>query len=187
MLFRSEVFALAGNDEIHVNSLNESISGGEGDDIYVFDVGFGRDIIIDESGIDTIKFATGIGINDITVKEDGNDFLIALHEDGKDFNTYNDVIRVSQNSVENIVFEDGGSISIQDIVLQRSVEESIEEKDNLGTLYEGSLNEDTSSVEHDFKLNTTPITLASNDININTLTDVSVTIVDATTGTYKFD
>ena len=156
--------------------------GGAGDDTYIFDKGAGRDFISDTSGIDTVKFAQGITTNDLFVKKDGDTFLIALYEDGKDFDTFADMITISENSMEKIEFADGSSLDIDAIILANNVEESILEQDQIATIYTGSLNEDNSNTPHNFNILSDSIA-----VNSNKVTDLNITVIDAQNGEYKVD
>lgn len=57
---------LGGNDIIDGGTGNDILKGGSGIDIYVFSGQFNQDYIeVDASGFDTIRFGSGIGLNDI--------------------------------------------------------------------------------------------------------------------------
>lgn len=57
------------NDDILVGGKgNDTVSGGAGDDVYRFNLGDGRDSIIDVSGHDRLEFGAGISPDDIIVE-----------------------------------------------------------------------------------------------------------------------
>ena len=71
---------------------NDTLTGGDGGDIYKFDAGYGEDVIIDRRvranwldrrGIrvpvdDVVEFGGGIDRNDVVFTKDGDDLLITL-------------------------------------------------------------------------------------------------------------
>ncbi len=124
-----------GNDVINANSGNDIIVGGKGDDIingsygsdtYIFSRGDGKDIIkeLHSTGdIDTLQFTDGITASDIVAKVDGNNFILAIKEDGKTWDELSDKI-ILENwftsatyRIENITFADGTILSTMDDIL----------------------------------------------------------------------
>jgi len=58
---------------------NDYLSGGYGDDAYAFNLGDGRDRIVDEAGnLDTIKFGVGIAAGNITGALNGADLVLSI-------------------------------------------------------------------------------------------------------------
>ena len=112
---------------------NDSLQGGAGDDTYVFNRGDGQDIIHDfdryrantsayNAGNDTISFGEGITADDLIMKSDGENLIIAIKEEGVDFLDLNDKITVVDwyhinNKIENILFTDGSSLNTNGIML----------------------------------------------------------------------
>ena len=197
------IYGFDGNDTITGNGGDESIDGGNGNDTYIFNRDSGRDIIIDSAGVDTIKFAAGITMNDIYIKQDGDTLLIALYEEGKSFYVINEgntlrvasfvvmdpinnsepfsnVISLQKADIEKISFEDGSSLDIKDIILEKIVSDEIFELDGLADVYTGSLNEDTSNTPHKFLINVDSLHVDSDKTK-----DVTVTIINEETGEYK--
>ena len=114
------------------------------------------------------------------IKEEGDRYLIALDEDGKTFDALVDVISISKNEIDKVVFFDGSSLDIASINLYNSVNDEILEGDGLETIYEGSLSEDNSTALHQFSIST-------NSVNVNSgkVTGLSITLLDAATGAYQ--
>ena len=102
----------AGNDTLHGGTGNDILRGGTGSDIYVFNLGDGQDVILDDSqylgGTDVLKFGPGILARDIVVSRiDG--VLVLTHSNGVDriqingwFDTTDDRFKL-----ERIEFADG--------------------------------------------------------------------------------
>jgi Ca2+-binding RTX toxin-like protein len=64
------------NDRINGLGGNDSLNGGAGNNMYVFDPGFGHDVVINPSGQGSIQFTDGIAPDDIMVSRDGLDLLL---------------------------------------------------------------------------------------------------------------
>lgn len=70
-----------GNDRLSGDVGNDQLSGGDGNDTYVFERGWGQDIIDNydgANGVDTIEFAAGILPSDIQAVHQGNDLVLNL-------------------------------------------------------------------------------------------------------------
>ena len=192
------IYGFDGNDTITGNAGDELIDGGNGNDTYIFNRGSGRDIIVDSSGVDTIKFASGITMNDLFIKKDGENLLVALYEDGKDFETFSDVMTMSINDIEKIVFNDESGLDIKDIMFENVVTGEILEKDQISTVYTGNLNEDSSTTPHTFRILSDTIQIDSffdmmqgkfqslvAIVASPRVSDVSITIINEQTGEYE--
>ena len=107
-----------GNDTLIGGQGNDILEGCEGDDVYIFNKGDGEDEIVDNSGTDTIKFGQGINPEDIVVKATRGDFDgVSLELSIK--NT-DDKITIREhfaynNQVENIMFANGVTWSLEEI------------------------------------------------------------------------
>ncbi|MDD2949515.1 MAG: tandem-95 repeat protein, partial [Sulfuricurvum sp.] len=102
---------------------NDILQGGYGNDTYHYDKQDGRDIIIDNGGIDTLEFGTGIGVNDLIVKTDGDNLIIALKEDGVMFEDLSDQITLQNwttNSIERITFSNVNILTLNQIISLQS-------------------------------------------------------------------
>ena len=112
----------AGSDTITGGKGDDNLQGGHGDDIYTFSRGDGLDTIIDIGGNDKIKFETGINQNDLIGKLIGNDFIIALKENGKTFEELSDKITIknylnNSHKIETIEFNNGTSIKTDSLLV----------------------------------------------------------------------
>jgi len=92
------IIGLAGNDYLY---------GENGDDTYVFDAGFGQDIVQDDSGTDEIRFGTGIGLNDLRFYRGGNSGSLELFVGSSDkitiYNQFYD-IQFGGNAYDEVEF-----------------------------------------------------------------------------------
>ena len=126
----------AGNDIIEGDVGDDILRGGEGHDIYIFNRGDGTDRIqeheyylsgVNDGGIDTIKFGEGIMVNDLIIKVDNNDLIIALKEDGKTFDELTDKVTIAKwfdlnYRVENFEFSDGTILGVNEIISTQATE-----------------------------------------------------------------
>ncbi|WP_281061362.1 calcium-binding protein, partial [Sphingobium sp. Sx8-8] len=67
---------LAGNDVLAGGGGSDRLEGGDGNDTYLFNLGDGSDLIVDSSGVDTVRFGAGITTSSVIlsqVKYDGDD------------------------------------------------------------------------------------------------------------------
>lgn len=73
-----------GDDEIEGGTGNDQIHGGTGNNTYVFNTGFGNDVVFNlgGSGNDVVRFGAGIAYNDLTFIAQGKDLLIQLPTSG---------------------------------------------------------------------------------------------------------
>jgi Ca2+-binding RTX toxin-like protein len=113
------------SDTIAGGKGNDTLNGGGGDDTYIFNRGDGTDTITDNNGFNRIQFGEGITADDLYMKQDGYDLIIALREDGKTFEEFADKIRLKYNSnnyaryrmvVGALVFADGTVLNATDMM-----------------------------------------------------------------------
>ena len=168
-----------GDDVLSGGTGNDELLGGSGNDQYIFGRGFQKDTIIDADGINSIVLEEGLSINDLYIKEEGERYLIALDEDGVAFDALSDVISIAKNEIDKIEFADGSSLYVSSIDLHTNVDDEITEGDGLKTIYEGSLNEDSSATEHQFSIIQDSITMDSSLVS-----EFTVELLDATSGAY---
>ena len=67
-----------GNDILDGGKGNDYLYGGEGDDTYIFNKGYGTDVINDYNGLDTVKFGEGISPEDIAFVKNGYNLEICI-------------------------------------------------------------------------------------------------------------
>ena len=112
-----------GNDIIRGNDYTKSISGGKGNDklyggsgdnIYIFNIGDGADIIYDMAGNDKIQFKEGIAPGDIGFKRELDKLIISIkNNDGANSdsitiqNFFSINPEIGNNTVRTITFADG--------------------------------------------------------------------------------
>ncbi|AFV97424.1 MULTISPECIES: calcium-binding protein [unclassified Sulfuricurvum] len=116
-----------GNDALSGNTGEDTLQGGLGDDLYLFNLGDGRDTIIDEypygsGGNDTLRFGEGITKADLVARavSGSNDLQIAIRESGKGFDALNDIVTLknwfdANKRVENITLFDGTVVSLSEM------------------------------------------------------------------------
>ncbi len=99
-----------GNDVLEGGLGDDTLEGGYGDDTYIFERGNGHDIINDAGGTDRLVFGVGITVDDLDVQQNGNNLILAIKEDGVDFEDLIDAIKIN-NEIESIEFADGQSFT----------------------------------------------------------------------------
>ncbi|NIJ21113.1 Ca2+-binding RTX toxin-like protein [Sphingomonas naasensis] len=114
--FRTDVIRGAAGDDL--------LEGGDGSDIYVFDLGDGNDEI--REGLttanlgedDELRFGAGITLADLGFARQGNDLLITVGAAGDSIllkGEFNNSSWFSWNDVERFTFADGGAVTRQQI------------------------------------------------------------------------
>lgn len=102
----------AGADRLDGGSGNDKLYGGLGDDVYVFNKGYGIDIIDDQEGKTTIQLGSDLSIQDITVFETGNEVVIKPNQTD-DMLIISDCIEI----MDNVLLEVGNkTYAIQDVL-----------------------------------------------------------------------
>ena len=123
------------NDVIKGTSESEIFESGLGDDIlesssgndtYIYNRGDGRDTVTDMSNL-TIQFTDNITKEDLVIKSDGNNIVIALKEDAIAFEDLSDSITMvnwaySNHSIEIIKFYDGSALNNNDLLLLQATD-----------------------------------------------------------------
>jgi Ca2+-binding RTX toxin-like protein len=98
-----------GNDSLTGGSGFDTLIGGAGDDTYYLNLGDGADTILDSAGTDVVQLGAGITENNVTVKNNGTDFFLAL-DSGENITLSNTVGSgniVFENAIEIIRFANG--------------------------------------------------------------------------------
>ncbi len=113
------------DDLIEGSSGNDDLQGGDGSDTYLFDKGFGRDVIqesvsiVSYSDFDSIQFKSGIAPTDVVLIRDKMDLILEIR------NSNDRLLIVDQfkhgawfpgwNDIERIVFSDGTTWNERDL------------------------------------------------------------------------
>ena len=100
-----------GNDTIYGNDGNDTIDGDEGNDTYIYNTGDGFDYITDFNGVDTIKFGTGITVDNIRFNQEPNNLSIWFDGIENSGITIENFFSNPDNKIENFEFADGTVIS----------------------------------------------------------------------------
>ncbi|MEN6082374.1 calcium-binding protein, partial [Chromobacterium piscinae] len=140
-----------GDDSLTGGNGHDTLAGGRGDDtlvggvdgdVYLFNLGDGRDLILDNAlnkadAADTdpayrdeLRFGAGIAPQDITLRHIGND-LVLQHRNGDDSVTIQNWFAGKAFWIENIRFADGTNWTIADLAQQVLVQTGTEGKDKL--------------------------------------------------------
>lgn len=104
----------SGNDILLSGTEDEVLQGKKGNDIYIFNVGGGQDIIVESGGVDTILYGEGIREEDIRVSRDGRNLYLTNHKSG-DKVTIKDFFWNIDYQVEKVEFADGGTWNLEDL------------------------------------------------------------------------
>ncbi|MDY0215175.1 MAG: calcium-binding protein, partial [Bacilli bacterium] len=109
------------DDVISGTELDDALYGGEGNDTYIFGRGDGHDTIYDVSGTDSLRFGEDITTDDLLVRQDGDDLIIALKEEGVSFDELADRVSIknwlsTENRVETIVLADGEVLDASNMI-----------------------------------------------------------------------
>ena len=106
-------------DLIRGNAGNDLLQGGDGSDTYVFDEGFGQDVIDDSSGsLDEIAFQGGLNstLVQFAFADSGQrDLLISFVGRSDQITVKNFFTVTGVTTIEKLTFPDGASISASDI------------------------------------------------------------------------
>jgi Ca2+-binding RTX toxin-like protein len=110
-----------GGDTLIGGKDDDILNGGGGDDLYIFNRGDGQDVITDNNGFNRILFGEGITANNIYARQEGNDLVITLKEEGKTFEECSDRIRIINHNhllyrIGAILFSDGTELDLTGIM-----------------------------------------------------------------------
>lgn len=93
---------------------NDVLEGGTGRDQYYFEAGFGRDIIRDTSGPDSIRMLGDFTASDVTTRQSGDSVIIGF-AGVTDTITLDGFFGPSGSSVTRVIFEDGSEFTLDAI------------------------------------------------------------------------
>jgi Ca2+-binding RTX toxin-like protein len=73
------IFSAEANDRLTGGKGDDQLGGGAGNDLYLFDQGFGLDVLFEGfgGGRDTLQFGPGIGPNDVDLRVEGTNLVVA--------------------------------------------------------------------------------------------------------------
>ncbi len=105
-------FGGSGKDRVTGGPGDDILQGGSGDDTYNYAKGDGKDTILDAAGNDALVFTDNTALSDLVIKKSGNDIIVAVKEEGKEFEELSDTITLKdwykkENRIESIKFADG--------------------------------------------------------------------------------
>ncbi|PHM16873.1 MAG: hypothetical protein CJD30_09285 [Sulfuricurvum sp. PD_MW2] len=107
-----------GDDILAGGSGNDTLDGGSENDTYLYNLGDGKDVILNVSGKDTLQFGAGISIDSLFVQYLTNgDMVIGLKEDAKTLSELSDTITIRgwnnpSNHLESILLSDGSVVNL---------------------------------------------------------------------------
>ena len=126
-----------GNDILDGGKGNDYLYGGEGDDTYIFNKGYGTDVINDYNGLDTVKFGEGISPEDIAFVKNGNNLEICIKgTDDKVIIQY--YFNNDNYSNFRYSFSDGTTWVKEDITAMLRVVKGTDSNDSLNAIYNNS-------------------------------------------------
>ena len=106
-----KVFGEGGNDRLNGGAGDDLLSGDEGNDVYIFNVGSGKDEIIDSQGEDSIQFGEGITASDLHIVYSPHDVTISLISSNPNAD---DQILIKKtypnNTIEKLMFSNGDTV-----------------------------------------------------------------------------
>ena len=114
------LFGLGASDTLTGGGGNDFLRGGNISDTYLFDVGFGQDIVSDagwarDSGADAIEFGASFSVTDLAVQADGFN-LILTFAGSEDRITIDRAVNAADYRIEAVRFEDGTELTYRDLV-----------------------------------------------------------------------
>ena len=111
-----------GNDRLTGGQGDDYLVGGDGSDTYVFNLGDGRDTILDDGfrDTDTIEFGTGITLADITASYIRDDLLLRIGT-GDDQILIRSVYGEAYHRIETFRFADGTTLNFTQMMAQAQI------------------------------------------------------------------
>ena len=115
---RKKIQGTANNDILNSSAADEILEGGAGSDTYVFNKGFGKDIIVNQDRSaerqDVIHFTGGWRAADFTFQRDGTDLLIQSinSDDQVRIQSYYHALSKAGNHIDIIKFDDGTQLNV---------------------------------------------------------------------------
>ena len=129
----------AGDDILTGSEGDDTLNGGLGDDTYRFGRGDGHDTIHDSgnaewwqgsSGNDALAFIGGLTSDDILVRIEGDNVILALKEAGKSFDELEDSVTIENafdvfSRIETVAFDDGTTLDFEALIMTLDLSDSM--------------------------------------------------------------
>ncbi|AOO64213.1 calcium-binding protein [Sulfurospirillum halorespirans] len=124
------LYAGSGEDILSGGTGVDDLQGGLGADTYLFGKGDGKDSIYDDyrysgsyqgnAGLDTLKFGEGVTKDDLVIRVSGNDLIIGIKEEGKNFDALSDTVTIKEyfnanNRIEKLQLSDGTLVALEEL------------------------------------------------------------------------
>jgi Ca2+-binding RTX toxin-like protein len=113
------LYAQGGNDTLDGGTGNDSLNGDTGNDTYLFNAGFGQDVIYDGAGsADVIRLGTGITASMLRFEKSGNDLVVHVGTAGNKITIngqfYDEYYGSNvDNEIESLILADGTSYNLK--------------------------------------------------------------------------
>ena len=112
-----------GNDTLDGGEGNDTLNGGSGDDVYLYDKGYGNDFIdnsvgfwdYEDPGNDILQFAAGISCNDISIRHGDADNLVVQIKGTGETVTIMDWFIDDNRKIKKFRFSDGMEMAVGQI------------------------------------------------------------------------
>ncbi|OHE02589.1 MAG: hypothetical protein A3K14_02700, partial [Sulfurimonas sp. RIFCSPLOWO2_12_FULL_36_74] len=106
---------------------DDRIYGYTGNNTYIYRTGDGADTIVDGGGTDILNFSD-ISSENVIIKAQGKDLIIAVAEDGKTYEELTNKVTIAnwidrENRIENITFADGSSPNFIELIKTQFITE----------------------------------------------------------------
>ena len=116
-----------GYDDIYGGKGNDTLNGGYDCDTYYYNIGDGRDTILDPKGQDKIVFGNGISATDVSYLQNGNDLQLIIQNNQEQTIVIKKFFENDTYKIEQLQFNDGTIINLtpENIILTQSDKDDI--------------------------------------------------------------
>ena len=116
-----------GYDDIYGGKGNDTLNGGYDRDTYYYNIGDGRDTILDPKGQDKIVFGNGISATDVSYLQNGNDLQLIIQNNQEQTIVIKKFFENDTYKIEQLQFNDGTIINLtpENIILTQSDKDDI--------------------------------------------------------------
>ncbi|WP_139699329.1 calcium-binding protein, partial [bacterium endosymbiont of Bathymodiolus sp. 5 South] len=129
-----------GDDTLNAGQGNDKVTGGAGNDIYIFNLGDGQLEIMDANGYDGLKFGEGITKDDITITQEADGFVYIRINNTTDVVKFTQASTTSTLAIDYIYFADNSHSRIDANVILASLKTLTEGNDTLTANKDGTNN-----------------------------------------------